>query len=424
MHKLQTKSPMRFERKDATGGESVSEVINKVNALGTAWEQFKSVNDARLKEIEKKGSADALHTEHLEKINKAMDDYKGRLDKIETAVSRPAAGAEGEEGKQKADEKEYKKAFLNYLRKGVDNGLADLQVKTMSVGSDPDGGYLVTPQMSSQIITVQNESSPMRQLATVETISTDSLDIMIDRDTTTSGGWTGEQDSRSSTTTPTIGKRNIPAHEMYAQQPITQKLLDDAAINLESWISGKIGERFGLDEATAFISGNGVSRPRGILGYTPADDASFAWGNPGYIASGTSGAVTSDGLVNTLYALKERYAASSSWLMRRATEGAVRVLKDGQGQYMWVPGLAAGKPNTLLGQPVYQASDMEAIGASAYAIALGDWKRAYTIVERIGIRILRDQFTSKPNVLFYATRRVGGDVTNFEAYKLLKLATS
>ncbi len=397
------------------------EIKDQVGKLAGAWEEFKKVNDDRLKEIEKKGSADVLFQPHLEKINTFLDETKGRLDKVETAVSRPGAGAT-EEGKAKVEEAQYKAAFDLYLRKGREDGLAELQAKAMSVGSDPDGGYLVTPAMSAQIITVQNESSPLRMLATVETISTDSLDIMIDRDTTTNGGWTGEQSSRSSSATPTIGNRNIPAHEMYAQQPITQKLLDDAKINLESWIGGKIGERFALDEATAFISGNGVSKPRGILGYTPA--SSFTWGNPEYVASGTSGAFTADGLMGTVYALKDRYSASASWLMRRASEGEVRKLKDGNGQYMWAPGLAAGKPNSLLGHTVYQAADMEAIGSSAYAAAIGDWKRAYTIVERFGIRMLRDNLTSKPNVLFYATRRVGGDVTNFEAYKLVKLAAS
>lgn len=403
---------------------SLEEIKTQVDGLGSAWEQFKSSNDARLKEIEKKGSADVLFTPQLEKLNAFMDEAKSKMDLLEKAATRPFSGVDSLEGKEKADVAEYKKAFISYMRKGNESGLEELQTKAMSVGSDPDGGFLVTPAMSAQIITVQNESSPLRQLATVENISTDSLDIMIDRDTTTNGGWTGESSSRSSSATPTLGKRNIPAHEMYAQQVITQKLLDDAAINLEAWIGGKIAERFGLDEATAFISGTGVSKPRGILGYTPAADASFAWGNPSYIASGTSGAVTADGLINTMYALKELYASGASWLMRRATEGAVRVLKDGEGNYLWTPGLSAGKPNTLLGSPVYQAADMEAIASSSYSVAFGDWKRAYTIVDRIGTRLLRDQYTSKPNVLFYATKRVGGDVTNFEAYKLLKLAAS
>jgi HK97 family phage major capsid protein len=259
-------------------------------------------------------------------------------------------------------------------------------------------------------------------LATVETISTDALEILEDRDTDTGGGWTGEQGTVSDTTTAQIGKKTINVHEIYSQPKATQKLLDDASINIEAWLTGKIAERFALTEATAFISGNGIARPRGILSYTPAADASFAWGNPGFIASGTSAEFTADGLINTVYALKERYSAAASWLMKRASEGAVRTLKDGEGNYLWVPGLAAGKPNTLLGHAVYQAADMEAIAAASYSAAFGDWKSAYTIVDRIGIRILRDQYTSKPFVKFYATKRVGGDVTNFEAYKLLKLA--
>lgn len=398
---------------------SIEEVKGQVDVLGSAWEAFKSANDARLKEIEKKGSADTLRDAEITKINAALDEAKGKLDKLETVAARPGSSATDDQ--KKADAEAHQKGFVNYIRKGNDAGLSDLQLKTMSVVSDPDGGYLVTPAISAQIITVQNESSPLRQLATVETISTDSMDLFVDRDTTTNGGWTGELDTRSSSATPQIGKRNIPVHEMYAQQPASQKLLDDTAINIESWLGAKIAERFALDEATAFFSGNGVSRPRGILGYTPAEDGSFAWGNPGYIGTGTSAVITFDAILNTIYALKERYSVNSTWMMRRATEGAIRLLKDGTGRYMWEPGLQVGKPNNLVGYAIYQAADMEAIGASAYVAAFGDWKRAYTIVDRIGIRVLRDPYTAKPTVLFYATKRVGGDVTNYEAYKLLKL---
>ncbi len=397
------------------------EIKEQVENLAKAWEEFKSVNDARLKEIEKKGAADTLLTGQLDKINGFIDEAKSKFEKLETVASRPGFNAEEKDSDGTV---QYKKALVSYLRKGNDTGLAELSLKALSVGSDPDGGYLVTPAMSAQIITVQNETSPMRMLATVETISSDSLDILEDRSTTTAGGWVSESGTRSSSNTPTLGKRNIPAHEIYAQQPATQKLLDDAGINIESWLGSKIAERFALDEATAFISGNGVGKPRGILGYTPAADASFAWGNPGYIASGTSGSVTADGLINLYYALKERYTKNASFLMRRAVEGSVRALKDSQNRYLWEPSLQAGKPNTLLGIPVYQAADMEAAGASSYSVAVGDWKQAYTIADRTGVRILRDPYSSKPNVLFYATKRVGGDVTNFEAYKLLKLATS
>jgi len=397
------------------------EIKEQVDKLATAWEQFKSVNDQRLAEIEKKGSADVLLTEQVNKINAALDEQKAKVELIERAASRPSLGAEGKGSEADA---EHKNAFINYVRKGIDGNLGELQSKALSVGSDIDGGYLVPRAMSSQIIKVINESSPLRQLATVETISTDSLDVLEDRGLLTSGGWTGEQSSRSDTATPTFGLKNIPTHEMYAQPKATQKLIDDANTNIEAWIGGKIAEIFAIDEATAFISGNGVSKPRGILGYTPAADASFAWGNPSYIASGTSAAVTADGLISTLYALKDAYSANASWLMRRATVGNVRLLKDTTNQYIWQPSLQAGTPDLLLGKPIYQAADMEAVAASSYSVAFGDWKKAYTIVDRIGIRILRDNLTDKPFIKFYATKRVGGNVTNFEAYKLLKLATS
>lgn len=395
---------------------SISDITERVSHLGHAWEEFKHVNDARLREIETKGSADGLYNEHLNNISRALDQYKSRLDTIEVANGRPDFGFA--ETKSSAQPTEYSKAFCNYLRKGMDAGLEQLSTKALSVGSDPDGGYLVTPTMSQTIVKSVFETSPMRQVASVETISSDALELIDDHDQA-SAGWTSETGSITETTTPLIAKRNIPTHELYAQPKATQKLVDDAAIDIEAWLSDKISDIFARKENTAFISGSGVGQPRGILTYA----AGTSWNQIEQIASGTSGQVTADGLIKVFYGLKDAYTKNATFMMNRATVQAVRLLKEATtNQYLWQPGLAAGAPDTLMGVPVVMASDMPVAASNSLSVAVGDFKRAYQIVDRRGIRILRDPFTEKPFVKFYATKRTGGDVINFEAIKLLKLA--
>lgn len=400
---------------------TISEVTDRVQALGNAWEQFKQVNDQRLKEIERKGSADPLHMEQLGKINAALDNYKHRMDMLETAQTRPGlelatkgyAPAGGHVS-------EYKKAFCNYLRKGMDAGLEELHTKALSVGSDPDGGYMVTPTMSQNIIKTVQENSPMRMLASVETISSDSLEILEDYDEA-AAGWTTETGAVSDSTTPQIGKRSIAVHELYAQPKATQKLVDDAAIDIENWIGGKVAAIFARKESAAFINGSGSGQPRGILTYTAGTD----WGEVEQVISGSDGAVTADSLVQLYYSLKEEYASRASFLMNRSVVQSVRLLKDGTtDQYIWQPGLAAGAPDTLLGVPVVESNDMPTAAVDSLSVALADFSQAYLIVDRIGIRTLRDPYTDKPFVKFYTTKRVGGDVTNFDAIKLLKLAAA
>ncbi len=396
---------------------SISEITDRVTALGQAWEQYKHVNDARLQEIERKGHADPLYDEHLSNISAALDNYKQRLDQIETAYNRPSSDGDAEEFKSERNG-EYSKAFRTYLRKGMDAGLEALQTKALSVGSDPDGGYLVTPAMSSKIVQKVFETSPMRQIASIETISSDALELIDDHDQA-AAGWTSETSTVTETSTPTLAKRNIPTHELYAQPKATQKLVDDAAIDIEAWLSGKIADIFGRMQNTAFISGTGVGAPRGILSYA----AGAGWGQIEQVNSGSNGAVTPDGLITLFYSLKDAYTRRASWLMNRSVVQAVRLLKEATtNQYMWQPGLAAGAPDTLLGAPVYMAADMPTATTGSLSIAVGDFQAAYQIVDRSGIRILRDPFTEKPFVKFYATTRVGGDVINFEAVKLQKLS--
>lgn len=397
---------------------SITEIKARVDQLGSAWEQFKQVNDRRLQEVEKRGSSDPLTEQHLARISSKLDEYKERVNRMEAAFSRPELAKDNDFFLRDEVAFAHRKAFSNYLRKGVEGDLCHLETKALSVSSDPDGGYLVSPQISEKIIKSVFETSPMRKIASIEVISSDTLEILEDRSEAVAG-WTTESGSVSDTDTPTLAKKSISVHELYAQPKATQKLIDDAAIDIESWLADKISAIFSKKENTAFISGDGVGKPRGILTYSSGTD----WGTIEQVASGSSGAVTADKIIQLYYALKEDYAVNASFLMNRATVEDVRQLKDSTNQYLWNPGLAIGAPDTLMGVPVYQAADMPVPAADSLSIAVGDFKAAYQIVDRTGIRVLRDPFTDKPFVKFYSTKRVGGDVINFEAIKLMKLGS-
>ena len=397
---------------------SINEITDKVNVLGSAWEQFKKVNDQRLKEVEKKGNADPLFMGQLNKISDVLDSQKQRLDKIETAYNRPSREVKNQDVVAN-EPSEYKKAFNSYLRKGSVKELDNFEQKALSVGSNPDGGYLVSTPLSKQIVEYITDQSVMRQIASVETISSDSLDIIIDNGSA-GAGWTTETTDVTETTSPQINKKTLQTFEMYAQPKATQKLVDDSAINIEAWLATKVGEVFVTNENTAFITGDGTTRPTGILTYP----AGSGYGYVQQVPSGSSGVVTTDGLLELYYQLRYEYAKNATFLMNRNTVQAIRILKDTTGQYIWSPGLAAGTPDTLFGIPVKQAADMPVAAANSLSVALADFKSAYKIVDHFGIRVLRDPFTEKPFVKFYSTKRVGGDIVNFDAIKLLKLSAS
>jgi HK97 family phage major capsid protein len=395
---------------------TIQEVTEGMYALGNAWEQFKHVNENRLGEIERKGHADPLHDGHLQRINDALDQHKSRMDRLETVNARPAREMKSL-GYNGHDQSEYKSAFNLYLRKGMDSGLEHLQTKALSVTVDANGGFLVPNQMADLIVQIVNESSPMRRLATVETISSDSLDIIEDI-TDMDAAWGDETTVRSAeTTSSTLGRNTIDTFELFAQPQATQKLVDDASINIEEWVARKVADKMARLEATAFVNGNGTTQPKGFLTYT----AGTTFGQIQQVNSGVSAAITADSLVNLYFSLKDDYARNATFLMHRTTVQAVRLLKDTTNQYIWQPGLSAGTPNTLMGVPVALAADMPVPAASSLSVAVGDFKRAYLIVDRIGIRTLRDPFTSKPFVKFYTTKRVGGEVVNTDAVKILKL---
>jgi HK97 family phage major capsid protein len=313
---------------------------------------------------------------------------------------------------------DYDTSFAKYLRKGIDNESSQLETKSLSASSNPDGGYLINPQISKNIIAAIKNKSVMRQLAANETISSDSLDILEDMGKA-GAGWVAETEARVDTSTPLFNKKKITVHELYAQPKATQKLIDDAHINIENWLVSKLTDIFSTIEDDSFINGDGKFKPRGILSYEAGSDH----GKIEQINSGVSAGLTTDSLLKLYYSLHESYSGKASFLMHRSTSHQIRLLKDKlTDRYIWSPSLASDVPSTLLGVPLYFSSHMPEAKKDSIPIALADFNSCYRIVDRIGIRVLRDPFTDKPFVKFYTTKRVGGDVTNYNAIKLLKLS--
>jgi HK97 family phage major capsid protein len=381
------------------------------------FEEFKSANDERLAKLER-GCGDVLLEEKVERINAALDDLRLKQ-------SRPAL--EGRARITDAASREHKSAFESYVRGGETTALRAVETKAMSVGSDADGGYLVPVELEHSISQRLTAISPIRGLASVREISGSvyKKPFMVTGPAT---GWVGETDARTQTASPTLDALSFPAMELFAQPAATATLLDDAAINIDEWIAGEVELTFAVQEGAAFVNGDGSNKPKGFLAYATVANASWAWGSLGYIASGAAGAFASsnpsDALVDLIYALKAGYRQNGNFVMNRKTQAAIRKFKDSTGNYLWQPPLVASGRASLMTFPIAEAEDMPDVAANSLAIAFGDFRRGYLIVDRVGVRVLRDPYSAKPYVLFYTTKRVGGGVQDFDAIKLMKFAAS
>lgn len=345
------------------------------------------------------------------------------LDRKSLITGRPALSAAAE------TEAPHQKAFAAYLRSGDDDALRGLELegKALNTAVAAEGGYLVDPQTSEAIKSVLRANASIRAIAQVVSVEATSFDVLVDH-TDIGSGWATEAGPVAETDTPQFDRVTIPLHELSAMPKASQRLLDDSAFDIEGWLAGRIADKFARAEAAAFISGDGVDKPTGFLTHTQVADATWTWGNVGYIATGTDGdfdaTAPSDAILDLVYALGARYRANATFVMNSKTAGVVRKMKDADGRFLWSDGLAAGEPARLLGYPVLIAEDMPDIASGATAIAFGDFAAGYTVAERPDLRVLRDPFSAKPHVLFYATKRVGGDVSDFAAIKLLKFAIS
>lgn len=372
-----------------------------------------------------KGAIDTLAKGQLAELATTVSELVEKQQEMERSAATKSRFGSSEDN----DQDELKGIFTKYMRKG-DSALTPEETKSLSVNTDPDGGYTVTPAMSSTISKRFFETSPIRSIASIETISTDSLDFIIDDNEATSGGWTGEETAPTETNTPQIGKGNIPVHEQFAMPYATQKLLDDSSIDMESWLADAVADILGRTENTAFVAGNGVAKPRGFIDYdawttntTSSQLGVYERNKLETINSGTAGAVTADSLIlmqNSLFG--DEYQANAQWVMNRHTFGGILQLKNGNSEYRQIADFSQDGAMTILGRPVTIAKDMPIAASASISVAYGDFKRGYKIVDRLGIRVQRDPFTSKPFIKFYTTKRVGGMVTEFQAIKLLKLS--
>jgi HK97 family phage major capsid protein len=408
---------LHVETKSVTSDDIVAD-------LNHAFAAFKETNDERLTQIETKLSADALTREKLARIDQALDETKRRLDRVNLDMARPRIGSRTE---LDAETLQHKSAFNLYMRAGEASGLKSLEAKAMSAGSGPDGGYLVPIPAEREILRRLAHLSPIRSIASVREISTHSLRKAFSFQGP-AAGWVTEADPRPQTANQQIADMTFPAMELYAMPAATQSLLDDSVVDVEQWIADEVQTVFAEQEGAAFVNGGGVAKPQGFLAYPTVDDVNWAWGKIGYVATGTAGSFPttnpSDVLLNLIYLLRAGYRQNGRFVMGRRAQSLIRRFKTTTGEYLWAPPATAGAQASLLNFPVVEAEDMPDPATDSFSIAFGDFARGYVVVDRVGIRVLRDPYSAKPYVLFYTTKRVGGGVQDFEAIKLLKFGAA
>lgn len=399
----------------------MEELKKMLEQLARAHEEFKKANDERLAQIEKKGHADPIIEAKVNKANDDLDRLSKSVEEMKTAIARmTAVNTEPQTTKEKSEREVVarKAAFEKMLRKG-EQALTAEEFKTLSVSDDANGGYLVPVEMESEILRNLASQNAVRGLADIMTLSKGNVLEQPRRTAGITASWTAELAANPSATNPTFGMLRIPAEEMRVLVKATAQMLEDSAYNVDAFVQSEAVEAFANLEGDAFIDGNGVGKPKGVLSY-PAGTSD---GQVEQIVTGSAAAVTADGLISLAYGLKAAYAKNATWIMNRATVKSIRKLKDSQGQYLWQPGLAGGSPATILDRPYVEDDNMPVEGANNLVAVLADFKKFYKIVDKAGLAITRDPYSSKPSVEFLFRRRVGGGVEIFEAGKILKCST-
>ena len=417
------------ETKTVSGTPEARAAMHEMMA---AFEAFKGANDARLDEIEKKASADVLLEEKVARIDQAVASAQARLDRVVSEGRRPGIGDGLAPSVSAADRRrstsptggEEKSAFDGYLKTGASFGL---ELKAGLSSGSGSAGYVVPPETERAIERRLMAGSPMREIATVRTVGSG----VFRKPVSTAGvvaGWVAETAARPETDPATLALLEFPSADLYASPAATQSLLDDAMIDLDEWLAAEVEDAFAAQETQAFVNGDGTNKPKGFLSYTTVADASQTWGEIGYVASGAAGGFAptnpADKLIDLIYAPKAQYRPNGRFVMNRKTVSAVRKFKDSDGNYIWSPATRPGETASLLGYAVTEIETMPDIGANSLSIAFGDFQRGYLIVDRAGVRVLRDPYSAKPYVLFYTTKRVGGGVQNFDAIKVMKFSAT
>lgn len=412
---------------------TVAEIIGDLN---TTFAEFRASNDARFKAIEARGSADAVLVEKVERCNteitRLVNELKAAQTNIEALAS--AQNRPGGTGGGTVIDKEYRTAFYRYMRNGqvdarLQARLDDKENKGAMVSSEPAAGYLCPVETEAGIDRVLSKDVVMRQIATTRNISARAFEKLVNKGGAAFGGWGNERTAPAETGVPQLAKLEFVPGTEWAEPRCTRELLEDSTENVEAWLQDEVEITFAEQEDLAFISGDGVEKPRGFLSYPTVANANYAWGSIGFVTSGAAGGfpagtAATDKLIDMVHSLRARYRNGAGWLMNDLTMATIRKFKDGQGNYIWSPPqmVEGGPPELLLGYPRYSDDNMPDVNANAFPIAFANWRRAYLIVDRRGILVVRDDLTEKPWVKFWTTRRTGGGVQMFEAIKLMKVA--
>lgn len=410
----------------ATCETNIDGLADLLKKQGMAFEEFKKANDDRLKSIEEKGYAPSDLVCKVEEINKELTQLGKDINEIAKKNARPP---QGQESSLSAEAAEHKSAFREqFLRKGDDTGLSALERKAYQMGSDVDGGYLVDSEMEAAIDRVASTISIVRSLADVRTIGKASLEFRAKTSGMTAR-WVGESEAGGETANPKYARLEIFADELEAEPWVYNTTLEDADVDLVADLTEEAGTAFGEAEGSAFVAGNGIKKPRGFLTYDVVANANYAWNSVGYIASGGAGAFAAsnpgDNIIDLLHSLKATYRNGATLLMADTTLAALRKIKDGSGNfYLFNPDPTGEFAGLVLGKPVQVDDNMPVIAANSYSIAYANWKRAYRVVDRRGIALIRDNLTTKGTTKFNFRKRVGGGIRNFEAIKLMKFAAS
>lgn len=411
--------------------KSVQELVKEVNSgLTTLKSELESLKKGQEKSVEVETKLDKItdsvtkaaeQLQELDRKQKAMDAAMNRIDQL------------GDQGKATPERvRESKAAFKEYMLKGPDalsgtkfkSTAEGLEIRGMATDNNANGGYLVIPEMADFLVQRLFETSPIRSLARVMQTASKSMEVIIDDDEA-AARWVGEGASGGETNTPAVGKLTITAHKLEAEPKVTTEMLEDPFLDVESWLQGKVADKFGRLENTAFVQGTGLGQPRGFMTLPAwAVAGTYERNKIEQVNLGGASDVTADGLISLQASLKEVYQGNATWLMKRASYGNVLKLKGADNYFFSTTLLKDGNTQLqLLGRPVVYADDMAAIASSALSVAYGDFSVGYTILDRVGINVLRDPFTGKGFVKFYTTKRTGGEVTNFEAIKIGKIST-
>jgi HK97 family phage major capsid protein len=398
----------------------LKDISTALESQARIFEEFKRKNDERLEAIEKKGHAPDDLTEQVNRLSEAMTKIDGDVLEIQKKAGRLNAGGIDEDKKA-----EFKSALDLWARKG---DLSGLERKAINSQSDPEGGYLIIPEIDNMIDRVVPTISVFAGLCNNRTIGTARYTKMMKTSGMTAT-WPGDGNTSGETTEQQWAQINIDVYPIEVEPWVHNSTLEDAMIDLEMDVTDEAAISFAEGIGAALITGTGVGKPFGLLSATKAANSSYAWGKIGYIASGKSAAFASvapaDKLVDLQHSLKQQYRANATWMMSDATLGTARQMKDGSGQYyLWQPDPTGSFGGRILGNPVAVDDNMSAIGAASYSIAFGDFRKGYTFVRRRGVQLIRDPYTAKGKTKFNFTTRVGGGITNYESIKLMKFATS